>query len=292
MPHADLQLRRAELERWGRALADRTPKMDDERADVIEVGALQISVVTVSSAAVAGAVPHVFVHGGAWCMGSAHTFLGLLRRMSGQCRRPILSIGYPLAPEHPYPAAIEALAAALAKVAGNRGLAGVIAGSAGCHLALGALMRLRKAGWPARPDAMLLWNPALSQHCRSWSHAAFGTAFQPTSAALAEAMALYAVPLDDPLADTDSLPLADMPTAWIACGDRDPLLDDSVRVFRRLTEHGIAAHLAIVPGAVHGFMNRWLDDRAAEDAVTRALDWLEAQCASRPAAPTPPQGSR
>jgi acetyl esterase len=287
MPHSDLLRRRAELEIWGRSLADRAPRMDGERADVIEAGGLQISVVTVSSAAAAGAVPHVFVHGGAWCMGSAQTFLGLLRRMSAQCRRPILSVGYPLAPEHPYPAAIDAVAAALERIAAGRGLAGVIAGSAGCHLALGALVRLREAGRPVRPEAMLLWNPAISQHCRSWSHAAFGGRFQPTSASLAEAMALYAVPHDDPLADADSLPLADMPAAWIACGDRDPLLDDSVRLFRRLTEHGVAAHLAVVPGAVHGFMNRWLDDRAAEDAVTRALDWLEAQCGSRTVEPGP-----
>ena len=289
MSTPELLRRRAELETWGRSLADRTPPLYCERTESVAAGDLQIAFVTVSPAAAASAVPHVFVHGGAWCMGSSRTFLGLLRRMSGQCRRPILSIGYPLAPEHPYPAAIEALAAALQMVARDRGIAGVIAGSAGCHVALGALMRLRERGWPIRPDAMLLWNPALSQHCRSWSHAAFGTTLQPKSAALAEAIALYGVPPDDPLADADSLPLADMPTAWIACGDRDPLLDDSIRVFRRLTEHGIPAHLAIVPGAAHGFMNGWLDDRAADDAVTRALDWLEAQCGSRPVAPEPPR---
>lgn len=284
MPTAtsDLLRRRAELERWGRSLADRAPRMHGEQAEVLDVGDRQIPVFSVSPASVASGVPHVFVHGGAWCMGSPQTFLGLLRRMSDQCRRPIVSIGYPLAPEHPYPAAIDALAAALERVARERGLAGVIAGSAGCHVALGALMRLRDAGWPARPDAMLLWNPALSQHCRSWSHVAFGKALQLTSAALAEAMALYAVPQDDPLADPDRMPLADMPAAWIACGDRDPLLDDSLRAFRRLTEHGNAAHLAIVPGAEHGFMNRWLDDGAAQDAVTRALDWLETRCGTRP----------
>jgi acetyl esterase len=289
MPTPDLQRRRAELETWGRSLADRTPRMHDERTGILAVGDLRIPVLTVSPADATGGAPHVFVHGGAWCMGSSHTFLGLLRRMSAQCRRPILSIGYPLAPEHPYPTAVEALAAALETVAGDHGLAGLIAGSAGCHVALGALTRLRDAGRSVRPDAMLLWNPALSQHCRSWSHVAFGTAFQPTSAAMAEAIALYAVPHDDPLADADSLPLADMPAAWIVCGDRDPLLDDSVRVFRRLTEHGIAAHLAIVPGATHGFMNHWLDDGAAEDAVTRALDWLEAQCASHATVPGPPR---
>jgi acetyl esterase/lipase len=266
--------------------------MHSETTDVLDVGDRQISILSVSPASAASDVPHVFIHGGAWCMGSSQTFLGLLRRMADQCRRPITSIGYPLAPEHPYPAAIDALAAALERVAGARGLAGVIAGSAGCHVALGALMRLRDAGWPARPDAMLLWNPALSQHCRSWSHVAFGTAFPPTSVALAESMALYAVPQDDPLADPDSMKLAGMPAAWIACGDRDPLLDDSLRVFRRLIEHGNAAHLTIVPGAEHGFMNRWLDDGAAQNAVTRALDWLETQCSSRPSVPERQRGLR
>ncbi len=285
---SDLLRRRAELELWGRSLADRTPPMHDEQADVLDVEGREIPILWVSPASVASGVPHVFVHGGAWCMGSPHTFIALLRRMADQCRRPILSIGYPLAPEHPYPAAIDTLAAALERIAAERGLAGVIAGSAGCHVALGALIRLRDAGWTAWPDAMLLWNPALSQHCRSWSHLAFGTVYQPTSAVLAEAMALYAVPHDDPLADPDTMPLADMPAAWIACGDRDPLLDDSLRLFRHLTEHGNAAHLAIVAGATHGFMNRWLDDRAVQDAVTRALDWLETMCAARHGVQGPP----
>ena len=289
---SDLLRRRAELERWGWALADRTPRMHHEQTDVLDAGGREIPILSVSPASVASGVPHVFVHGGAWCMGSPLTFLALSRRMADQCRRPILSISYPLAPEHPYPAAIDTLAAALERIAGECGLAGVIAGSAGCHVALGALMRLRDAGRPVRPDAMLLWNPALSQHCRSWSHVAFGEAFQPTSAALAEAMALYAVPHDDPLADPDGMPLADMPAAWIACGDRDPLLDDSLRLFRRFTELGNAAHLAIVPDATHGFMNRWLDDRAAQDAVTRALEWLESRCRARHGAQGPPGRSR
>jgi acetyl esterase len=266
--------------------------MHSEHTGIIDVGDQRLPTLTLSSAFLATDVPHVFIHGGAWCMGSSQTFLGLLRRMAAQCRRPIVSIGYPLAPEHPYPAAIEALAMALEKVAGEHGLAGVIAGSAGCHVALGALMRLRDAGSRVRPDAMLLWNPALSQNSRGWSHFAFGTTHGPTTADLSMAIALYGVPNDDPLAEIERMPLTKMPTAWIACGDRDPLLDDSVQVFKCLTEQGVAAHLAIIPGAEHGFMNHWHTDRAAEDAVTRAINWLEAQCVERPVEPMQPAPTR
>lgn len=275
---ADLLRRRADLEVWGRSLADHAPPMRSEVAGRIEAAGLGVPILTLTPLASRRAAPHVFVHGGAWCMGSSRVFIALLRRMADQCRRPIVSINYPLAPEHPYPAAIDAVAAALGAIAGAAGIAGLIGGSAGCHVALAALLRIRDAGAPLLPRAALLWNPALTQGCESWSHRAFGTGHGLATADLREAIALYAVPPDDPLADIAAMALSGLPPTWIACGDRDPLLDDSLRAFARFCRDGVETHLSITPGATHGFMNRWFADESANQAVTQALDWIEDRC--------------
>lgn len=274
----EIQRRRAEMEREGIARAEHAPAMADQSQSHLAVDPYLVPTLTVTPIAPLSDIPHVFVHGGAWCMGSSLASSGLLRRMAHQCRRPILSLDYPLAPEHPYPAAIDATARAIWALAANTGIAGVIAASAGCHIALAALLRLQHSRDPRPPGAVLLWNPALTLRADSWSHHAFGEGFGLTSAQMRDAYDLYAVPKDDPHGDVAAMELAGLPPVWIACGDRDPLLDDSLRAFEGLTRAQCDAHLEIVPGAEHGFMNQWFEDARAEAAITHALDWLEARC--------------
>lgn len=273
----DILRRRAELERYGQDMARWAPAMQSEVTGLLRAGRLHLPTLTVTPPSPDSLQPHIFVHGGAWCLGSSQAFLGLLRRMAFQCRRPIVSLDYPLAPEHPYPAAIDATFEALSLLGSDRGVAGLIAGSAGAHIALAAAMRLRAAGPSVQPRAMLLWNPAVTLHSDIWSHAAFGTGHGLESSWMDEAYRLYDVPPTDPHNDLAAMDLSDLPPVWIACGDRDPLMADSLRTFARLASQGADAHLEVIPGAVHGFMNRWFDNPRADAAVTDALDWLEAR---------------
>jgi acetyl esterase len=272
----DILLRRAEMERDGILLAQHSEGMAQEQPGILELGGKRVEVLTVSPDEPVSDIPHVFIHGGAWCMGSPRAALGLLRRMAHQCRRPILALTYPLAPEYPYPAAIDTVTAALPHLASRFGIAGIIASSAGCHIALAALVRLHRDGAASRPGGVLLLNPALTQRPDTWTHDAFGVGFGLTSALMAEAYRLYAVPEDDPHGDIAAMNLSRLPPVWIACGDRDPLLSDSLRLYERLIRSSVRAHLEVVPDAVHGFMNRWFDNQRADAAVTHALDWIEA----------------
>lgn len=274
----DLSARRADLELWGRTVAEAAPLMASEHTSALDLDGRRIPTLTLTPSTCSSEVPHVFLHGGAWCMGSSRAFTGLLRRMADQCQRPVVSIDYPLSPEHPFPAAIDATMAALVALQKESGIAGLIGGSAGCHVALAAMLGLRGSGFRHGPRALLLWNPALAQRSDSWTHAAFGAGHGLTSAVMDEAYDFYAVPKEDPLHDMAASDLSGLPPTWIACGDRDPLLDDSLRAFARLISDGGEAHLSVAPGAVHGFMNNWFDDARANAAVTQALDWLESQC--------------
>lgn len=263
-------------------MARQAPVMAQEVAGYLDLGRARLPILTLTPPAPVSEMPHVFLHGGAWCMGSSRSALGLLRRMAHQCRRPIVSLDYPLAPEHPYPEAIDATARAFSILADSSGIAGVIASSAGGHVALAALMRLARSAPSNGPKAVLLWNPALALHADSWTHDAFGVGFGLTTDQMIEAYGLYGVPTDDLHRDITEMDLSGLPPVWIACGDRDPLLADSLRVFESLTRTEATAHLAIIPQAVHGFMNQWFDDTRSDAAVTHALDWLEMRCNQNP----------
>ena len=99
----------------------------------------------------------LYLHGGAYCIGSPATHRSLTARLALSTGLPVFSLDYRLAPEHPYPAALhDALAAFDAlRATGPVILAG---DSAGGGLALATAMALRDAGKPA-PAALLLLSP-------------------------------------------------------------------------------------------------------------------------------------
>ena len=91
----------------------------------------------------------VYLHGGGYAIGGIESHRGLCSNLARACRARVLSVGYRLAPEHPYPAALEdALAAYRWLVAGGADPAKTAIGgdSAGGGLTLGTLVALRDAG--------------------------------------------------------------------------------------------------------------------------------------------------
>lgn len=277
LDRAEVVHQRATMEREFSDLALRGPVMAYERTEALVADGITVQTLTVIPRTCQSKIPHVFLHGGSWFKGSSLASIGLLRQMADHCKRPILSLDYPLAPEAPYPAAIVATRAALDLLAGTGGFAGIIGASAGCHIALGALLAQRQERQALPTAGLLLWNPALSMHTDSWSHRAFGRGIGLTSAQMKEAAATYAIPDADPLRDIPSMDLSGLPPAWIACGDRDPLLDDSIRAFARLVEYGCEAHLEVLPDGQHGFINHWFASERVNEMLCTGLDWLESK---------------
>lgn len=255
------------------ALISHAPEMEAEHADSFKADGINVRMLTLTPRDRRSDVPHVFLHGGGWYKGSSQASLGLLRRMADHCKRPFVSIDYPLSPEAPYPASIHVTRLALEALAAGNGFAGLVGASAGCHLGLGAL----RSDSPARAaNGLFLMNPALSMRTDTWSHCAFGEEFGLTSTEMKIAVAAYAVPDTDALHDIPSMDLSGLPPVWIACGDRDPLLDDSLRAFKKIVECGGSANLDIMAGGTHGFLNQWFASKRADAMLCSALDWLEA----------------
>jgi len=99
----------------------------------------------------------LYLHGGAFCIGSPRTHRSLTARLSLASDLPVFALDYRLAPEHPYPAALDD---ALAAFRALRADGPVVVGgdSAGGGLALALAMALRDAGEPG-PAALLLLSP-------------------------------------------------------------------------------------------------------------------------------------
>ena len=99
----------------------------------------------------------LYLHGGAYCIGSPRTHRSLTARLSLASGLPVFAADYRLAPEHPFPAALDD---ALAAYRALRAEGPVIVGgdSAGGGLALALAMALRDAGEPL-PASLLLLSP-------------------------------------------------------------------------------------------------------------------------------------
>ena len=186
----------------------------------------------------------LYAHGGGWTFGSVDTHDGLTRRLASACRRPVLSIDYRLAPEHPSPAPAEDAATAFAFLEGG-GIGApvpasriVVAGdSAGAQTVLALLLARRDAGLP-RAAAGLLFYGCLAPDFDTASHRAFGA--DETFLLSSERMRWYWANHLGPRADDPGLAaplradLHDLPPLFLDAASHDCLRDDTLRLAKRL----------------------------------------------------------
>jgi acetyl esterase/lipase len=220
---------------------------------------------------------HVFVHGGGWVFGSPRQSLGITRKIAHHAGRRVVSVGYRLAPEHPYPAAILDTMLVLDALAGEDRLAGVLGSSAGAQIGLAAMMMQRDRGHPM-PGAAVMINGAFAMSTESHAHRLHGNAAEGlTSAGMRAYIEAYGVAAaaDPAYGDLTLSDMAGLSPLWFCCGDLDPLLDDTLMAYENVRATGGRPRLQIVPSRAHGFMNRWHGDATAEAALVTAIDWLE-----------------
>jgi acetyl esterase/lipase len=178
-----------------------------------------------------GAFLHL--HGGGFVYGSSRLQDDRLERLATRCEIVVISVEYRLAPEHPYPAALEdceAVASWLVEKSTFESLA-VGGESAGANLAVVTLLRLRDGlgatGFCAAALTAGLYDLTLAQ-------VADGDPAL-TRADLGSLVDQYAggASHDDPELSPLFADLTGLPPALIAAGARDPLLADSTRLAER-----------------------------------------------------------
>lgn len=241
------------------------------------------------TANVAGAV--LYVHGGGMVMGTPEADDPHAVRIAREAGTVVVSVDYALAPEHPFPAPLDDVSAALAWL--NEELSGlsgrptgvaVYGVSSGGALAGGAILRNRDEGGPA-PVLQALIYPMLDDRCvtrsmstntgfGAWSKEAnvqgWDAYLNPLSHG-AEGVSPYAAP-----ARADDL--SGLPPLYLDVGELDLFVDEDVEYAARMLRAGVPVELHLCPGSFHTGEN-WAPTSAISlriwsyriDALRRAL---------------------
>jgi acetyl esterase len=204
----------------------------------------------------------VHLHGGGWTIGSIDSHDTLCRRLALGADVRVLSVGYRLAPEHPWPASVDDAVTVLQWIAGRPsalGAAGrplaVSGDSAGGALATLACQRLRGLDPAALPDAQVLLCPNTDLAADTRSLHEKGRGFTP-DARLVRWFNSQWVPDPDRWSDPEVSPLraadlSGLPPALIVTAEHDPLRDEAEIYARRLAEAGVTTTLRRELGVVH-----------------------------------------
>jgi acetyl esterase len=217
----------------------------------------------------------VWCHGGGWVSGDLEGFDRVARQLANAGGVPCVSVDYRLAPEHPFPAALEDAQAAVtwARGAGAEQLGTdprlVVAGgdSAGGQLIALALQRTRA---PVRTQ--LLVYPALDPACESEAYRTYADGPMLTRGDMVACWQAYRGALD---ARSDELSpvageLAGLPAARIAVAEHDPLRDDGLAYAAALQAAGVAVEILHFETMTHGFL-RW---GGIVEQARELIDWL------------------
>ena len=212
-------------------------------------------VATCGLAAAHGTV--LYLHGGAWCVHLPALYGTFATKLSAATGLRVLLVDYRLAPEHPFPAAVDdslAVYRAVVDDAGTRPQA--IAGdSAGGNLALVTLMRARDAQLPLPACAVLL-SPATDIALGGPSIRYNALADPMFSAGAGDLLpSLYCPGLErtDPLISPLYGDWGGLPPLYFVAGSTEMLLDDSVRAHDRAEQAGTQSRIDVWPSMPHVF---------------------------------------
>ncbi|UYW27582.1 alpha/beta hydrolase [Methylorubrum extorquens] len=277
---ADLAERRARVD----ALAADYALPPDVRVEPIDAHGVPAE--WTSTLAADGERVILFLHGGGYVSGSLKSHRHMVAQAGREARARTLALGYRLAPEHPFPAALDdaltgyrfllASGIAPARIA----LAGE---SAGGGLALATALSLREAGLPL-PGCLWLSSP--------WVDLALTGASMESKAAvdpllgrtyLSELASLYLNGADalGPLVSPINADLAGLPPMLIQVGSAETLLDDSVRLAAVAGAADIAVHLEIWPHMIHAWHLFYQDVADGRRSLASAGTFIESRLDGR-----------
>ena len=204
----------------------------------------------------------VYFHGGGWTIGDIDTHDVLCRQLAIGARCVVVSVDYRLAPEYPFPAAVDDCFAATRYVADNAarlniGAVAVGGDSAGGNLAATVSILARDAGGPAIAFQLLVY-PATDQRLATASHERNAQGYLLTRDAIDYFRRAY-LPKEKDWTDWRASPLlarshADLPRALVITAGYDPLLDEGRAYAERLKAAGVRVEYREYADMVHGFI--------------------------------------
>ncbi|WP_299202008.1 alpha/beta hydrolase [uncultured Amphritea sp.] len=229
----------------------------------------------------AGAV--LYLHGGGFVVGCPRDYDGVVSQLSRLSGCLIVQVDYRLAPEHPYPAAVEDSYAALcwlADAASELGFApGQIAlagDSAGANLAAVCALLARDNAGPSVRQQTLIYPTASGPDTRYDSYDKYGEGYTLTNRSMVYFMEHYLAgnvePVDFRFAPLEAANLSGLPPTLIQVAGFDPLRDEGMAYAEALKHAGCSVSLTEYPQLAHGYISM----SGAVAAAGRAVDEVAA----------------
>jgi len=210
-----------------------------------------------------------YFHGGGWVVGSIDSFDTACRALANASGSTVVSVGYRLAPEHPFPAALEDCVAVTRVLDEPVAVAG---DSAGGNLAVGVARRMRD-----HVQAMALIYPVTDGGLNTPSARDFKERYGLTAQGMQRYWNLYLDGADGLQPDASPLradDLAGLPPTYVLTAEFDILRDEGEAFAKKLGEAGADVTHRRFEGTIHGFW-RWM---AATPKTREAIDevggWL------------------
>lgn len=231
--------------------------------------------------------PHIkehvilYCHGGGYSTGSSLYARTITSKLADSTSMDVLCFDYRLAPENPYPAALEDAMKAweYLMLMGYGARDVIVAGdSAGGNLALALTLKLKEEG-RFLPRGLVLMSP--------WTDlTSSGKSFETRSAAdpvldkayIDRVVTAYAdgQDLENPLVSPLNGDFAGFPPVYIQVGDNEILLSDSKRLYQRLLRANVSAHLEVFKGMWHVF--QMAPFRTAYEAMDKNAEFIFEIC--------------
>jgi acetyl esterase len=208
----------------------------------------------------------VYFHGGGWVICDLDSHDATCRRLTNAIGAVVVSVDYRLAPEHPYPAAVEDCYAAAQWTAGHAGDLGIdparlgVAGdSAGGNLAAAVALMARDRAGPALASQLMIY-PVIdnTERCNDYpSKTENATGYFLTTGSMVWYRDQYA-PEPERAAEPYCSPLraeslAGLPPAVVITAEMDPLRDEGEHYAELLAAAGVPVLLHRADGMFHGF---------------------------------------
>jgi phosphinothricin tripeptide acetyl hydrolase len=220
----------------------------------------------------------VYLHGGGYCIGSLTSHRSMLTHLAAETGARVLAVDYRLAPEHPFPAALDDAVTACRfaiRTAGARRV--VIAGdSAGGGLTIATLLALRDAGDPPPAAGVCLspWIDLTQSGTTTMTKAGEDPMVHVTD--LERWAAMYAGPdgAARPLVSPLFAELRDLPPLLVEVGTAEVLLDDARRLATRALGAGVDVTLFEGEDLIHVWHFFAGSAPEADAGITRVADFV------------------
>jgi acetyl esterase/lipase len=240
---------------WDNVFADVKPTVG-AKTEKVNAGGAKAEWITAPGAAADRVI--VYVHGGGYVLGSINSHRDMCERLSRAAKARVLSVDYRLAPEHPFPAAVDDAANAyrwVLKQGIKPGRVAIAGDSAGGGLTVATLLALKNAKDPM-PACAVPISPWVDMEATGESMTTLDAldpmVHKPGILAMAQTY-LGGADVRNPLAAPLHGDLKGLPPLFVTVGGHETLLDDARRIAAKAKAAGVPVELKVYEGQIHVF---------------------------------------